>query len=186
MQRARCQKTYHQVPFRKVGTRQPTDRPTLIPYPLFHSLSLSLYNLSPPYKLRFFFIQQGCSTSSKGGLHLIPAEEFSRIGRDIHDPLIVCPWGFGVVFRGGFYPRGWIRLAAKPGRILSLALVKASFLLVAIKGLTYYYGRELRGRCVIRGGILIELKVWGMVISCFGSERFWVLLPIVDSNHCKP
>lgn len=64
-----------------------------------------------------------------------------------------------MVFRGGFYPRGWIRLAAKPGRILSLALVKASFLLVAIKGLTYYYGRELRGRCVIRGGILIELKV---------------------------
>lgn len=45
MQRARCQKTYHQVPFRKVGTRQPTDRPTLIPYPLFHSLSLSLQPL---------------------------------------------------------------------------------------------------------------------------------------------
>lgn len=81
---------------------------------------------------------------------------FSRIGRDIHDPLIVCPWGrvWGGV--SGFYPRGWIRLAAKPGRILSLALVEApffSFFLLRGDKRPYLllYGRELRGRCVIRG-----------------------------------
>lgn len=121
MQRARCQKTCHQVPFRKVGgTRRPLS---LI---LFSILSFSpqpLPSLQPPpgflYPARLQHLEQrgfAFNTSGSG--------RFSRIGRDIHDPLIVCPRGFG---ERGFYPRGWIRLAAKPGRILSLALVKPPF-----------------------------------------------------------
>lgn len=121
MQRARCQKTCHQVPFRKVGgTRRPLS---LI---LFSILSFSpqpLPSFQPPpgflYPARLQHLEQrgfAFNTSGSG--------RFSRIGRDIHDPLIVCPRGFG---ERGFYPRGWIRLAAKPGRILSLALVKPPF-----------------------------------------------------------
>lgn len=60
------------------------------------------------------------------------------------------------------------------------------FLLVPIKDLTYYYGRELRGRCVIRGGILMNRKVEGSLLFRIDLKRFSAfLLPTVDSNHSK-
>lgn len=62
---------------RKLATKSHFERLEELgdPYPLSSfPFSLSLHNLSPPCNLlRVFFIRQGCSTSSKGGLHLIPA-----------------------------------------------------------------------------------------------------------------
>lgn len=85
---------------------------------------------------------------------------FSRIGRDIHDPLIVCPWGrvWGGVFgllSPGLDQAGcqtWPNLKLGFGGEAPFFSFFSFFLLRGDKRpYLLLYGRELRGRCVIRG-----------------------------------